>query len=418
MNVKDCKVIVIGAGVSGLVAAKTLEEKGFCPIILEASDSIGGRVKTDLIDGFRLDHGFQVLLTAYPEARKHLNYQKLQLQEFLPGAVIYKDQKRIKIGDPLRERSFLWSTLFSSIGNLSDKLKILKLNKYLKKKSIDDIFTTKERTTLEYLKEFGFSDGMIDYFFTPFFTGIFLESGLNTSSRMFEFVYKMFGEGNAAIPREGIGAIPEQIFKGLNSTTLHLNTKVKTVRDGEIELINGEVLKNDYTIITANASSLVSNLRGESLNWKSCQTLYFKTPARKIKEPLIGLIPSNKTLINNIFYHTSLDNKMPLKEELLSVTLVNSASSLTDELLIKQVQMELSRYCSIDQTTFLKMYQIPQALPNLSNLQNEIPPSETRLTSNIFLAGDVQLNGSLNAAMLSGELAAEAIHETITQFSF
>ena len=109
---------------------------------------------------------------------------------------------------------------------------------------------------------------------------------------------------------------------------------------------------------------------------------------------------------------------MPLKEELLSVTLVNSAPSLTDELLIKQVQMELSKYCSIDQTTFLKMYHIPQALPNLSNLQNEIPPSETRLTSNIFLAGDVQLNGSLNAAMLSGELAAEAIHETITQFSF
>jgi protoporphyrinogen oxidase len=417
MELKEYKIYIVGAGVSGLVAAKVLEDKGFHPIILESSDTVGGRVKTDVKNGFQLDHGFQVLLTAYPTAQKYLDYSALDLQEFLPGAIIFNNKKYSTIGDPLREKSMLFPTLFSSVGSISDKLKILKLTKKLKRKSIDKIFSDKEYTTLKYLQDFGFTNKIIDTFFKPFFTGIFLETELQTSSRMFEFVYKMFGEGNAAIPKSGIGAIPKQLEENLSKTVIRFKTEVQSVKDGEILLENGEKLVPNYTIITSGANRLVSNLRNDILEWKSCQTLYFKTPNRIFKKRLIGLIPAENVLSNNIFFHTSLNSERKSEGELLSVTVVKDHSFSEEELVCK-IQEELLEHCEIEKTEFIKRYTIPNALPNLTNLQNEIPPSETRLMTSVFLAGDVQLNGSLNAAMLSGELAAEGVFETITNFSF
>ena len=169
MNKKDCKIHIIGGGVSGLIAARVLEKKGFNPIILEASERVGGRIKTDIIEGYQLDHGFQVLLTAYPAVKKYLDYDALDLQFFLPGASIFKAHTQSIIGDPLRDVSLLISTLFSGIGSISDKFKILKLNHKIKKKSLTDIFSEKEQTTLSYLKEFGFSKDMLNDFFIPFF---------------------------------------------------------------------------------------------------------------------------------------------------------------------------------------------------------------------------------------------------------
>jgi phytoene dehydrogenase-like protein len=226
MQKKEYKIHIVGAGISGLVAAKVLEDKGFEPIILEATDRVGGRVKTDVVNGYQLDHGFQVLLTAYPAAQKYLDYKALNLQRFLPGAAIFKKSKASIIGDPLRDISLLFPTLFSGIGSVKDKLKVLKLNHYLKKKSLEEIFNSKSQTTKSYLMDYGFSDEMIKQFFKPFFSGIFLETELETSSRMFEFVYKMFGEGDAAIPKAGIEAIPKQLCQNLKHSTFKFNTKV------------------------------------------------------------------------------------------------------------------------------------------------------------------------------------------------
>ena len=118
MNRKDYKIHIVGAGISGLIAAKTLEENGYSPVIIEASDSVGGRVKTDIIDGYQLDHGFQVLLEAYPYAQKHLDYTRLDLQEFLPGALIFKQGNSQTIGDPFRALSLTIPTLTANVGSL------------------------------------------------------------------------------------------------------------------------------------------------------------------------------------------------------------------------------------------------------------------------------------------------------------
>jgi protoporphyrinogen oxidase len=405
MKTKGIKTYIIGAGVSGLVAAKVLETKGYFPVIIEATDRVGGRVKTDVVQGYQLDHGFQVLLTAYPYAQKYLDFDALELQYFLPGAAIFNNGNQKILGDPLRNISLLLPTLFSGIGTVSDKFKILKLNLLLKKTTLEEIFEKSEKTTYNYLIDFGFSEEIIHTFFKPFFSGIFLEPNLETSSRMFEFVYKMFGEGAAALPKAGIEAIPKQLKESLKQTTFLFNTHVKTVEEGKIILSDGTELESNYTIIATEASSLVKNLKNQETKWKSCETLYFETNIKTIKKPLIGLIANKEALINNIFFHNSLKTNFSGAKELLSVTVVKK-HQLTSEALQKQIEKELKELCSIESLKFIKQYSIAKALPEMNGLRYEMSSTETRLTNSIFLAGNMQLNGSLNAAMISGERAA------------
>jgi len=406
MNVlkPDYKIYIVGAGVSGLVAATVLERKGYHPIILEASDRVGGRVKTDTVDGVPLDHGFQVLLTAYPMVQEYLDVNALELCYFLPGASITYKGRTKTIGDPLRSLFLLLPTVFSDIATLSDKFKILGLQRKLRKKSLEAIFNSREISTLEYLKNQGFSDKIISCFFKPFFTGIFLEDELQTMSRMFEFVYKMFGEGLAAIPKKGIQAIPEQLASQLKQTTFQFNTEVAAVTDSHIVLKDGAKLESHFTIIATEANPLVSNLRKQEISWKDCDTLYFKAPRTKQRPKLIGLLADEDAIINNV---VSLADLFELTgaADVLSVTVVKP-HGLSSEELIRKVAEELQEKFSMANLECIKHYKIKKALPDITNLKNDLTPEETRLTTRIFLAGDTLLNGSLNAAMKSGEQAA------------
>ncbi|NNK18966.1 MAG: NAD(P)-binding protein, partial [Maribacter sp.] len=175
MKKSSLRIHVIGAGISGLVAVLVLEKNGYHPIVLEATDRIGGRVKTDMVDGYCLDHGFQVLLTAYPMAKKYLDYKALKLHYFKSGATLFSNGKRTTIGDPIRDLSFLITSLTSTVGNLRDKLKIFRLNRELQRKSLEAIFNETETSTLAFLQQYGFSKKVIHLFFKPFFSGIFLE---------------------------------------------------------------------------------------------------------------------------------------------------------------------------------------------------------------------------------------------------
>ena len=414
MSQTDGQIHVVGAGVSGLVAASVLEAHGYRSVVVERTDGVGGRVKTDVVKGFQLDHGFQVLLTSYPEAQKHLDFDALELQKILPGASVFFNKKQNIIGDPLKSLSFLWPTLFSRIGSFSDKLRILQLNRALKRKTLSEIFSDPEKSTFSYLQDYGFSNEIIRDFFMPFFGGIFLETKLETSSRMFEFVYKMFGDGEAALPKAGMAAIPKQLYEKLQNTDFTFNTHVASVQEGEITLEDETKLKTLATIVATDARELVVSEKHKSMVWKSCQTLYFETDHRVIRTALIGLIPQQGALINNIFYHTSLETVSNPSKELLSVTVIDR-HQLSDEMLISRVKDELEEHCGIESPQFIKLYSIPQALPNLQDLKYAMHPSESLLTPGVFLAGDTLLNGSLNAAMISGESAALAAIEFLSQ---
>ena len=399
------QVYVVGAGISGLIAALELEQAGFEPIILEKSDGVGGRVRTVEIEGYRLDIGFQVLLSAYPLVNKYLDMNALGLQKLASGAQILVNGKRYRIGDPTRDLGALLPTVFANIGSVADKFRILLLNQRLKRKTIEEIFDSTEFTTLEYLEGLGFSKKIIDRFFRPFFAGIFLEPSLRTSSRMFEFVYKMFGEGYATIPANGIGALSEQLKSKLMRSEIRLQTPVNRVTNEDIYLDSGEVLPHSGVIITGDASALVHNMKDQHIRWKSCLNLYFEVDKTSIPAHTISLIADAGKRANNLYAFTDAKGR-----EIVSVTCLEYDGLPSDQIQ-KEVEQELRQYCGVSQLKHITTFDIPQALPDLQNLKTTSSSSESQLTDHIFLAGDVLFNGSLNAAMESGRLAAEGFKE-------
>lgn len=407
---EDQNIYIIGAGLSGLIAAIELEKAGFFPKILESSGEIGGRMKTDHVDGFLLDHGFQVLNTAYPESKKYLDYGQLHLKKFDPGAVIFDGKESYIITDPLRNPLKIVGMAFSKVGTLLDKVKMFKLTQELKSKSNEAIFSEPSVPTLQYLKDYGFSDLIIGNFFKPFFRGIFLEKHLNTSSRMFEFIFKMFSLGNAAIPAKGMGEIPEMLKRQLSKTQIYFNSPVKQVEGKTIHLTNGEVFEADRIIIATQPDRVMPQLQGQFPPAQKVINLYFSLQRSFMARPMIGLVPGENHRVNNLVFMDDVsDAYSPKDKSLLSVTVLET--SLSEKDLIKAVQVELEEISGVkaEYFKFIKSYYINYALPAVDDLKYSIPFTECKITDHVYLAGDYLLNGSINAAMTSGRIAAEAV---------
>jgi protoporphyrinogen oxidase len=399
------QVYIIGAGVSGLVAAIELEKAGFAPIILEGSSSIGGRVRSDLHHGLPLDYGFQVLLSKYPATQRYLDFPKLQLHYFKPGAVIFRKGKRWKIGDPLRDPSFLFPTLFSGAGTLLDKWRIFRLSQELKRTSLDTIFQEPAVSTMDYLRQRGFSERIIHHFFRPFFAGIFLEKELSTSSRMFRFVYKMFSEGHAVIPQAGMQAIPDQLQKQLKHTEIRFNQPVASVRNQSITLQDGTTIEAENILIATDLPTHTTS--DQATSWNQCTNLYFEANKNILREPIIGLSADPNTLVNNFHYLTDLF-KDKTEQEILSVTVVGNTEK-TEQELIAAVKAELQTIFGIATGQCINCFEIRKALPVMDELAYEPNLQKVQLAPHLYQAGDHLANPSLNAAMESGKVAAQAL---------
>lgn len=407
---KDQKIYIIGAGVAGLVAAFELEKAGYSPVILEASEGIGGRMKTDEVDGFLLDHGFQVLLTAYPEAKKYLDFAALDLKYFEPGAVIFGAKDTFIISDPLRNPLKVVSMAFSKVGSFLDKVKMFNLTQMLKNKKIEEIFNDTSIPTHQYLLDYGFTEQFISNFFKPFFRGIFLEKDLNTSSRMFEFVFKMFSQGMGAVPEKGMIQIPKMLREQLKSTEIIFDSKVTAVQGTEIKLEGGETILADRLIIATQPDKFMKQLEGQFPKPKSVVTLYFSLHKSFMSSAMLGLVPRENHLINNLVFMSDVSPAYATNgRALLSVSILDT--ELKEKELIKAVQSELESLTLInsDFFKFIKSYYISYAIPTVEDVKNSIPFTECKIADHVFLAGDYLLNGSINAAMTSGRTAAEAV---------
>ena len=215
MSTQSEEIIIIGAGLSGLACAIALQEAGARPLLLEAADGPGGRVRTDEVDGFLLDRGFQVYLDAYPTAGELLDLPKLDLRAFEPGALVFRAGKLHRVIDAFRRPKELLNSALAPIGSLFDKARVGRLRFSLMRKPIETIAESRDVSTEQYLRDFGFSSTIIDRFFRSFYGGIFLERELGTSSRMFEFTFKMFSQGSATLPAQGMGQISKQLAQQL-----------------------------------------------------------------------------------------------------------------------------------------------------------------------------------------------------------
>jgi len=396
------RVIIIGAGIAGLSAAIELEEQGLTPVILEKSDRAGGCIKTDRVDGWLLDRGFQVLLTAYPTARKILDYDALDLQTFQPGSIIYSEQGRSKIGDPSRNMGFLWPTLISGVGSLSDQIKVLSLNNEMKRISLETIFSEPEITSMQFLETYGFSQKIIENFFQPFFSGIFFDEALVTSSRKLRYVFKMFAEGYAAIPKQGMEAIPKQMVARLKNTVFRFNTQVASVYSGSVRLASGDEMKADQVIIATEGVGHKNNAE-----WKGCHTFYFEVDYSSHKMPILGLLAIKNTLVNNLYFVDDLLGRKNDKS-LLSVSVINDKSLSVEEMEMG-IRKELNTHCNIEADRLVKHYHIPKSIPVIDRHVQLPIPEKVRLRDGVWLAGGHCNNGSINGAMDSGIAAARFV---------
>ncbi len=405
----DRKIVIVGGGVSGLVAAIHCEQAGYAPVIIEAEDRAGGRIKTDQKDGFLLDHGFQVMLTAYQETRRYLDYDALKLKTFAPGAIIFDKDRSYTISDPLREPSQVFKMLQSPVGTLKDKYLIWKLTNRLKGQKEDMLFLHQDESTLDFLRGFGFSEQIIQHFFNPFFGGIFLENDLRTKAGMFKFVFKKFSEGMAAIPSEGIEAIPKQLKAQLKKTAFHFNTRAKAVDGKQLLLVNGKKLDFDKLIVTIDPSKLLRNLQGQALEYEGTTTLYYSSENSLLNDKHIALVTDPEHIINNFCVLTDIAPSYSKSgDSLISVTVKDHTEGMGEKLQMA-VAMALKRLTgTAAEISLVARYDIPYALPINDEMRFDLQFTEFTLTNDIYLAGDYLLNASLDAAMRSGRNAATA----------
>ena len=401
-------ITIIGAGISGLTAAVYLHQKGYKIQILEASERAGGRIKTDIFNGFRLDRGFQVLLTEYPETKRLLDYKKLKLKRFLPGATVLYDAGQFEIADPFRRPTALFATLFAPVGSLKDKINTFFLKNKLVKITVAEIFNQPEVDTFSQLKKYGFSQKMIDRFYKPFFSGIFLENDLKTSSNMFDFVMKMFSEGDAAIPELGMEEIPKQLLAMLPANSIQYNLKVSTIENNTIICEDGSTLDADKIIIATEAIGIAGQyISKNKQNFHQVTNVYFEAKMAPTKKAVVVLNASNDIKwVNNLTVLSNVSDKYaPLGKVLISIP------AMDDTTLAENMKTELIKWYGnqVADWKMLKTYRIQYALPNQEKVSNKVSNSEIKINDNLFICGDHLLNGSINAAMKSGRMVAELI---------
>jgi phytoene dehydrogenase-like protein len=406
-------ITIIGAGISGLTAAVYLHKKGYTIQILEASDRAGGRIKTDIVGRYRLDRGFQVLLTEYPETKALLDYKKLNLKRFLPGATVLYDEGQFEIADPFRRPSATFATLFAPVGSLKDKINTFFLKNKLVTISITNVFKQPEIDTISQLKKYGFSPKMINRFYKPFFSGIFLENDLTTSSNMFDFVMKMFSQGDAAIPALGMEEIPKQLVAMLPENSIQYNVKVSAIDNNKIICEDGSTVETGKIIIATEAIGFAGNyILKTKQNFHQVTNVYFEATMRPTKKAVVVLNAStDKKWVNNLTVLSNVSKEYaPSGKVLISIS-YNGIPEIDDITLADNMKTELKNWYGnqVDDWKMLKTYRINYALPNQEKVSNDLDSSEIQINKNLFICGDHLLNGSINASMQSGRLVAELI---------
>ena len=402
-------VVIVGAGIAGLTCARVLNEKGVKSIVLEASDGIGGRARSDEVDGFILDRGFQVLLTAYPEAQRLLDYPALHLSEFEPGAVVRLDGSFHRIQDPMRRPLSVLASALAPVGSFADKLKIAKLRNQVTRESLDTIMSSKEVSTAEFLRSFGFSERIIETFFRPFLGGIFLERDLATSSRMFQFVFRMFSQGSAALPAKGMGEIAKQLAVPLPAATIRLRERVAKVETGKVSLALGEHLATRAVVIGTDrpsATRLLPGLRDRPACGTTC--FYYAAEQPPVLGAMLALNGEGQGIINNLCVPSEVcSSYAPQGRCLISVSVIGAAPDNCEP----QVRTELTAWFGekVKSWEFLRAYDIPFALPSQAASESGVGKPGGKLGPGIFACGDYLDTASINGAMASGHRTAEAI---------
>lgn len=391
-------VIVVGAGLAGLACARRLCATGLEVELHEAGDRVGGRVRTDVVDGMLLDRGFQVHNTGYPEAQRVLDHETLDLRRFVSGALVRVGDRLHRVGDPRRVPGWAPTTVAAPIGSLADKARIgmsaLRAGLVPPSRLLD----ADETTTEQALRDRGFSPMVIDRFFRPFLSGVLLEDELETSSRFFDLVWRSFVRGSQCVPSAGMGAIPQQLADGLPSDVVRLGSLVPRLSDVRARAV---VVATD----PRTAGELLPGLPVPRMN--GVTTHYHLAPEPPVRTAAIVLDGERSGPVTNSVVLTNAAPSYAPGRHLVSSSVVHGDASEP------AVRAHLARLYDVDTSGWehVAAYDIREALPS------QAPPMgrfrrPVGLTDGRFVCGDHRDSGSIQGALVSGRRAADAVLAT------
>lgn len=415
---RTADVLVVGGGLAGLCCARRLAERGVSTIVLEGSDDVGGRVRTDEVMGFRLDRGFQVLLTAYPEARAVLDYSTLGLRAFFPGALVRFGGRFHRVADPWRDPLAGVAGALSPIGSFADKLRVARLRHRACAGSLAELFARPEATSERRLRELGFTDAMIDRFFRPFLGGVMLDRTLGASSRMLEFVFRMFAEGDAALPANGMGAIPTQIAAALPAGAVRLAAPVAAIDAGRCILRSGEVLTARAVVVATEGPEAARLLECPTPSGSRAATcLYYAAERNPVAAPILILDGDGRGPVNNLCLPSAVaPGYAPPGMTLVSATVLG-APATDDAALDVAVRTQMTEWFGawVREWRHLRTYRIEHALPGIDTPTLAAPDGSMRIRPGLFVAGDHRASASIQGAMIAGRHAADAVADELRE---
>ncbi|MFE3645623.1 NAD(P)/FAD-dependent oxidoreductase [Streptomyces sp. NPDC059169] len=399
-------VIVVGAGLAGLACALDLAAAGWDVRVLEASDGVGGRMRTDAHRGFLMDRGFQVFNTSYPQVKRRLRLADLRLRPFTPGVLVHTpDGGRVRFSDPTRRPGDAARLLDGRHATVRDLTALAALTardtlvppRWLKRRP--------EHTTRTELARAGLSDRAVDSFLRPFLAGVFLEDELETSSRVFHLVWRSFVRGSLTLPAGGIGAVPGQLAAALPPGGVELATPVAAVAEGGVVLGDGSVREARAVVVATDAetaSVLVPELAVPRT--RTVTTYYHAASVPPLREPTL-LLDARRRFLNTCVL-TEVSSTYSTDGRALVSTSVLGEDAPGREAAVRSALSEAYAAATADWET-VAAYTVPGALPAMP------PPwpltRSGRVSDGLYVCGDHRASGSVQGAMASGARAARDV---------
>ena len=408
-------VIIVGAGMAGLVCAHDLTRAGVDCLLLEASDGIGGRVRSDLVDGYRLDRGFQILLLAYPQVKQRLDLDRLGLGRFAPGAIVRDETGLHRISDPRRVPADALHTALTPIISLPDKLRAAALLADVVTHSPRTLLRRPDRSTAQRLDAAGISPDFVTKFWRPLFAGIQLDPDLEVSARRFELILRMIVTGDTALPREGLGAVPAQIAEQIPADAIRLEAKVAEVTPGQVTLTDGETIRARAVVVATEgpAAHQLLGTRVPDPGSRSAACCWFAMDAPPLRRPYLVLDGEGVGPALNVVVMSEVQPAYAPAGRALIAAAVPGPAALSP-MLEDRVRIQLARWfdCSTEDLAPLRTDVIAHGQPLQSPPLH--PKQRIDLGDGIFVCGDHRDTASLQGAMFSGERTARAVRSRLS----
>ena len=383
------KVIVIGSGLSGLSFANHLDKTKYSLEIFEKNSTPGGRVRSEKIDGFTCDIGFQVLLNNYNEVKKLNIYNDLKLKYFNSGAEIYNENGNLKLYNPIHHPiAFIKSNIFN-IFTFKDILKLLLL-----------FFKARKRGTVGELFKKKFSGKSQNLFLNPFFKGIFLSKDLKNDTIFFHKIFKKFALGKASIPSKGMHTFPKKIIENLD-LKINYNSELTGIEDNIAVFNNDRKHQFDILVLAVPMHNINKIINTDiKMTYNENKTIYISS-TKNVLEKSILLVPNEKFKTNSIQCLSNVSKSYSNK----GINLY-SLSSLYADASDSELIEEFKKITGIkgDDLNLIKSYCLKEALPEKIITINS--------QKNIFYCGDWNQEPSIDGALKSGRLLAENMNSS------